>query len=180
MIPQTFPMLLYLHTRNNQILEVKKACEQRLSSVYHVWTMHRGILWIHIFSTYMYWLLTCLILLDMLCSQTMHVSTSIVTNSKRRGALKEYQSLCSIVYKCWATLIPENMEKLSLRYWVEYQLQCNTSIENDYGDYLRGVSVSTFVCAGSHYTGNELEKCLIALYLHFSPTWACSVCMQVG
>ena len=49
-------------------------------------------------------------------------------------------------------LIPENMEELSLSHWVEYQ--CNTSIEN--------------------------EKCLIALYLHFSPTWACSVCMQVG
>ena len=25
-------------------------------------------------------------------------------------------------------------------------------------------------------TGNELEKCLIALHLHFSPTSTCSVC----
>ena len=46
-------------------------------------------------------------------------------------------------------LIPENMGELSLRHWVEYQ--CNTSIENDYADYLRVVSVSTFVCAGSLY-----------------------------
>ena len=82
--------------------------------------------------------------------------------------MKEYQSLCSIVFKWCAMLIPENMEELSLRHWVEYQ--CNTRIENDYGDYLRVVSVSTFVCAGSLYTGKELKKCLIALYLRFSPT----------
>ena len=35
-ISQTFPVPLYLHTRNNQILEVTKACEQRLSSVHYV------------------------------------------------------------------------------------------------------------------------------------------------
>ena len=45
----------------NQILEMTKACEQRLSFVHHVWTMHRGILWSIIFSTYVYWLLTCLL-----------------------------------------------------------------------------------------------------------------------
>ena len=60
-------------------------------------------------------------------------------------------------------LIPENMEQLSLRHLVDYQ--CNASIKNDYGDYLRRVSVPTFVCPGSLYTGNELEKCLITLYL---------------
>ena len=92
---------------------------------------------------------------------------TIVINSKRGGALKEYQSFCSIVYKCWAMLIHENMKELSLRHWVEYHY--NTSMENNYGDYLRGVSVSIFVCAGSLYTGDELEKCLIALYLCFSP-----------
>jgi len=49
-------------------------------------------------------------------------TSTIVINSKRRGALKEYQSLCSIVYKWWAMLIPENMKELSLRHWVEYQV----------------------------------------------------------
>ena len=56
-------------------------------------------------------------------------------------------------------LVPENLEVLSLRHWVEYQSNARyNSIEND---YLRGASVSTFVCTGSPYTGNELEKCLI-------------------
>jgi len=31
-------------------------------------------------------------------------------------------------------------------------------------DHLRGASVSTFVCAGSLYTGNELEKCLTVVF----------------
>jgi len=95
---------LYLHTRKNQILEVTKSCEQRLSSVHHVWIMHRFILGMHISSTYVYWLLTCLIPLDMLCSQTMYqpklflCTPTIVINSGRGGALKEYQSLC--IMKC--------------------------------------------------------------------------------
>ena len=40
--------------------ETTNACEQRLSSVHHVWTMH-SILEIHIFSTYVYWPLAYLI-----------------------------------------------------------------------------------------------------------------------
>ena len=80
-----------------------------------------------------------------------HVSTcafTIVINSKRGGALKEYQSFCSIVHKSWAMLIHENMQELSLRHWVEISI-IQLNIENGYGDYLRGMSVSTFVCAGS-------------------------------
>ena len=41
------------------------------------------------------------------------------------------------------------------------------------------VSVSTFVCAGSLYTENELEKCLILVFTLFSHL-SCSVCMKVG
>ena len=78
-------------------------------------------------------LTACLIPLDVLCSQTMRqpklflCTSTIVINSKRGGPLKEYQSLCSIVYKCLSVLIPKIMEELSLSHWVEYQ--CNTSIE---------------------------------------------------
>ena len=55
-------------------------------------------------------------------------------------------------------LVPENLEVLSLRHWVEYESNARyNSIE---WDHLRGASVSTFVCAGSLYTGNELKKCL--------------------
>ena len=73
----------------------------------------------------------------MLCSQTMCqpklflCTSTIVINSKSRGPLKEYQSLCSIVYKCLSVLIPKIMEELSLSHWVEYQ--CNTSIETIIG-----------------------------------------------
>ena len=62
-------------------------------------------------------------------------------------------------------LVPENLEVLSLRHWVEYQSNARyNSIENNYG----GPSVLTFVCAGSLYTGNELEKCLILVFMLFS------------
>ena len=105
-----FPVPPYLHTRNNQIMEVTKtlassiffahtgdkgtkACEQRLSSVHHVWTMHRGILGIHIFSTYLYYLHAYLIPLDCgvlkpCVSLNFFFSFNIIINSKRGGALK--------------------------------------------------------------------------------------------
>ena len=139
---QTFPVLLYLHKPNTG---GDKACEQRLSSVHFMWTMHSGILWMHtcIFSTYVYWLFTCL--LDSTwyavfsCQPKLFLCAfTIVINSKREGVLKpEYQSLCSIVYKCLSVLlIPKIMEELSLRHWVEYQ--CNTSIETIMGTTWEG------------------------------------------
>ena len=60
-------------------------------------------------------------------------------------------------------LVPENLKVLSLKHWVVRY----SSIEND--SYPKEASVSTFVCAGSLYTGNELEKYLIALYYAFLP-----------
>ena len=56
--------------------------------------MHRGILGIHIFSTYFYYLHAYLIPLDMWCSQTIcqpflfWCAFTVVINSKRGGALK--------------------------------------------------------------------------------------------
>ena len=64
-------------------------------------------------------------------------------------------------------MVPENLKVLSLRHWVEYQYQSNArynSIENDHGT---GASASTFVCTGSLYTGNGLEKCLILAFMDF-------------
>ena len=61
-------------------------------------------------------------------------------------------------------MVPENLEVLSQRHWVEYQ---SNARYNSIEDYLSGASVSTFVCAGSLYTGNELEKCLILLFTLF-------------
>ena len=63
-------------------------------------------------------------------------------------------------------------------HWVDYLSNArHNSIEID---ILRGGSLSTFVCTGSLYTGNESGKCLIALYLCSSPTWACSMCMYAS
>ena len=64
-------------------------------------------------------------------------------------------------------LVPENFEVLSLRHWVEYQ--SNTTVLKTIMELSERASVSIFVYAGSLYTGNELEKCLIFLYLWFSP-----------
>jgi len=63
-------------------------------------------------------------------------------------------------------LVPENLEVLSLRHWVEYQSNARyNSIEKIMGLSERGVTV---VCTGSLYTGNELEKCLILAFIHLS------------
>ena len=47
-------------------------------------------------------------------------------------------------------------------------LMQGTTVLKRLWDYLRGASVSTFVCAGRLYTGNELEKCLILVFSLFS------------
>jgi len=110
-----------------------------------------------------------------------HVSAynCVIVNSKTGGALKEYYIGLSIIVWCShviQTLAIVGSRKLgSTKPKAEYhklQQYCKWLL-----DYLRGASVSTFVCAGNLYTGNELEKCLIALYLRFSPTWAWSLCM---
>ena len=78
----------------------------------------------------------------MLCSQTMCqpklslCAFTIVINSKRGGALKAGVLIVmySHVVQALGNLVPENLEILSLRHWVECESNARyKSIENDYG-----------------------------------------------
>ena len=89
--------------------------------------MHRGILGIHIFSTYLYYLHAYLIPLDMWCSQTICqpklflCAFTVVINSKRGGALKAGVLIVwySHVVQALGNVGPRKPEVLSLRHWVE-------------------------------------------------------------